>query len=61
MKARFLWIALAAALGACDDNTATLGILEENDQITSSYSQFQMKTTTPVPYTPLTLPTSDLG
>lgn len=46
MKARFLWIALAAALGACDDNTATLGILEENDQITSSYSQFQMKTTT---------------
>lgn len=47
MKAKFLWIVLAAAaLGACDDNTANLGIYEDSDQITSSYTQFQMKTTT---------------
>lgn len=47
MKAKFLWIVLAAAaLGACDDNTANLGIYEDSDKITSSYTQVQMKTTT---------------
>lgn len=47
MKANFLWIVLAAAaLGACDDNTANLGIYEDSDKITSSYTQVQMKTTT---------------
>lgn len=46
MKAKFLWVVLAAALSACDDNTASLGIYEDSDRITSSYAQFQMKTTT---------------
>lgn len=47
MKAKCLWIALAATIwGACDDNTASLGIYEDSDQITSSYTQFQMRTTT---------------
>lgn len=47
MKAKFLWIVLAAAaLEACDDNTANLGIYEDSDKITSSYTQVQMKTTT---------------
>lgn len=47
MKAKFLWIVLATiALGACDDNTANLGIYEDSDKITSSYTQVQMKTTT---------------
>ena len=47
MKAKFLGFILASAiLGACDDNTGTLGILDDSDQITSSYTQIQMKTTT---------------
>lgn len=47
MKVNFLWIILAALIwGACDDNTATLGIYDDSDAITSFYTQFQMKTTT---------------
>lgn len=47
MKVKFLWIVLAALIwGACDDNTANLGIYNDSDVITSSYTQFQMKTTT---------------
>lgn len=47
MKVNFLWIVLAALIwGACDDNTANLGIYDNSDVITSSYTQFQMKTTT---------------
>lgn len=47
MKVKFLWIVLAALIwGACDDNTANLGIYNDSDAITSFYTQFQMKTTT---------------
>lgn len=47
MKSKLLWIVLAAATwGACDDNTANLGIFDDKDVVSSSYVQLPMKTTT---------------
>lgn len=46
MNIKNIWIALPALFcAACDDSTSSLGIYDTNDEITSSYSSFDVKTT----------------
>lgn len=47
MKKLPLWLAtILLSTAACDDNTGTLGITNDNDQISVSYNTFDLKSTT---------------
>lgn len=47
MKKFPLWLAtILLSVAACDDNTGTLGITNDNDQISVSYNTFELKSTT---------------
>ena len=47
MKKIPIWLAaILLSATACDDNTGTLGITNDNDQISVSYNTFELKSTT---------------
>lgn len=47
MKKLSLWLAaIILSTAACDDNTGSLGITNDNDQISVSYNTFDLKSTT---------------